>query len=133
MKPYKGVCDVEFLYVRGFKRTPQRELVTNVLGKFHHISFTVDKLKKETGLRAMTLHRILKLLEAEQIIHHLESKKAYFACSYFRRKGCHHAAVCRKCGHVEEFSPHGHRHPKIPRFTMPVQLHETLALCKVCL
>jgi len=132
MKQRRGGCDVEFLYVRGFNRTEQREAITKILN-FHKKSFSLQQLKEKTGLDYATVYRTMKLLEKEEIIHHLKSQKTYFVCWYFRRKGCHHAAVCQKCGRAEEFSPHGHRHPKISRFTMPVQLHETLALCKVCI
>lgn len=124
-----------FLQVRGYKCTPAREAVAEVLEEVGGLH-ALDEILEISNLGRMTVYRVLKTLREEGLVHYSASKNAYFACQKLysdkAKSSCHSFGVCQKCSFVREVIETNHAHPKIQGFTHESKEHEWLGLCTSC-
>jgi Fur family zinc uptake transcriptional regulator len=91
---------------RGLRLTPLRRRVLETLAGSHAplgAYEIVEKLKKTKEAPAMSVYRALEFLQAEGLVHRIESKNAFLACTHG-----HDSAdivlfmLCEQCGTVAE-------------------------------
>lgn len=125
---------VQFLQVRHYRGTQERETLAKVLE--YRKAFSINDLIKETHLPRKSVHRIVKTLLKEELIHFSATEQAYFACQKLyqgkRKTACHSFSICKVCKGVSEFVHTKHGHPRFPNFKVDTNEHEWLGLCLRC-
>ncbi len=97
------ICDA-----RGVKLTPLRGQVLEIVWRSHKPAGAYEVLdelhKVHKAARPPTVYRALEFLEAEGLIHRIESQNAYLGCI---EAGAPHSSqflICRGCGAAEEIA-----------------------------
>lgn len=96
------------LRARGYRLTPQRQLVLESVGELGHA--TPDEIvtavrRTASGVNISTVYRTLELLETIGMVRH--THLGHGAPTYSVATGDEHVhLVCRACGAVEEVGPH---------------------------
>ena len=95
------------LRARGYRLTPQRQLVLEAVGALGHS--TPDDIatavrRKASGLNISTVYRTLELLEELGLVEHTHLGHGAPTYSVLTDDG-HVHLVCRDCGEVDEVSP----------------------------
>jgi Fur family ferric uptake transcriptional regulator len=90
----------------GYRRTPQRRQVTNLIaardGHFTAADLEADARRAGQGLGRATIYRTLEVLLQAGVVERIEladGSHAYVACAARH----HHHAICTGCGAVMEF------------------------------
>ena len=95
------------LRARGYRLTPQRELVLQAVASLGHA--TPDEIAERVrataaGVNISTVYRTLELLEELGLVTH--THLGHGAPTYHAAEDSNHVhLVCRECGGVEEVSP----------------------------
>jgi Fur family ferric uptake transcriptional regulator len=97
----------EQLRARGYRVTPQRQLVLEAIGQLDHatpeeIAATVQKTAK--GVNMSTIYRTLELLDNLGLVthHHLNDGAPTY---HLASEGDHVHLVCQECGKLSEVRP----------------------------
>lgn len=92
------------LRARGFRLTPQRQLVLQAVGQLGHATpeqVLVAVQRTASGVNASTVYRTLSLLEELGLVRHTHLGHGAPAFSLAGDEECVHV-VCRGCGAVQE-------------------------------
>ncbi len=86
----------------GFKATPQRTLLLNVLSKEDR-PLTVSEIKERLGsVDQVTIYRALEAMATKDIVRKVDTKHAYTHYELVATKKHHHHAICVVCGKIED-------------------------------
>ncbi len=95
------------LRARGYRVTPQRQLVLEAVTKLDHASpeeIFAEVHQKATGVNVSTIYRTLELLEQLGLVTH--THLGHGAPRYHLAAEAQHVhLVCRDCGRVTELAP----------------------------
>ena len=98
----KRIIFEELLRSAGFKATPQRLTLLDVLSKESR-PLTVSDLKtKLPDVDQVTIYRALEALAAKDIVRKVDTKHAYTHYELVATKAHHHHAICASCGRIED-------------------------------
>ncbi len=101
MKPKRAIFE-ELLRAAGFKVTPQRIQLLEVLSKEER-PLTVSELKEKlAGIDQVTIYRALEAMATKEIVRKVDTKHAYTHYELVATKAHHHHAICIVCGMVED-------------------------------
>ncbi len=99
---------LQVLRSRGYKVTLPRKQVLEVLRHSPRPLSVYDiqrQLRKQgKPLNVVTIYRILNLLCYLNLAHRVLSSRGFVICTLSQGEGCHRFAVCRYCGHLQEFA-----------------------------
>ena len=91
---------------RGSRLTGQRREVLNCVAQSHSAVGAYDIIERMAGLgprpASITVYRALDFLEAHGLVHKIESRNAFVACSHPHEGKPAALLVCEKCGLVAE-------------------------------
>ena len=97
----------EELRARGYRVTPQRQLVLEAVAKLEHASpeeIWADVQQTASGVNISTIYRTLELLEQLGLVTH--THLSHGAPTYHAASEQQHVhLVCRGCGRIEEVEP----------------------------
>jgi Fe2+ or Zn2+ uptake regulation protein len=130
------------LRAAGHRMTRPRRLVLEALAARQEPAspYDIEKELHQQGERlgAVTIYRVLELLDSMNLVHRVLSRGGYVRCTLGSGKGCHGYLVCRGCGGIQEFADlslcqkedelaarHGFRAER--------HMTEFSGLCKACL
>lgn len=125
----------------GYRITRSRRLVLEALGGRREPASPYELRKELQGqgqrLDAVTIYRILELLERMNLAHKILSKGGYVRCTLESDKGCHGHLVCRNCGGLQEFADESlcHREDEVAAqhgFLAERHMSEFSGLCAGC-
>ncbi|MDX6209255.1 MAG: Fur family transcriptional regulator, ferric uptake regulator, partial [Frankiales bacterium] len=95
------------LRARGYRLTPQRQLVLEAVDRLGHATpdeLVVEVRKTAGGVNISTVYRTLELLEGLGLVTH--AHLGHGAPTYHAVTGNEHVhLVCRSCEHVDEVPP----------------------------
>lgn len=95
------------LRARGYRMTPQRQLVLGAVHKLKHATpeaICADVRRIASGVNITTVYRTLELLESLGLVIH--THLGHGAPTYHEAGGDEHVhLVCRQCGEVSEAPP----------------------------
>jgi Fur family transcriptional regulator, zinc uptake regulator len=91
---------------RGSRLTGQRREVLNCVAESHSAVGAYDIIERMAGhgprLAPITVYRALDFLEAHGLVHKIESRNAFIACTHPHEGKPAAMLVCEKCGLVAE-------------------------------
>ena len=125
------------MQIRGYRCTKLREAIGKLFDEKTK-AITLQELTANTNTTSTSVHRVLKVLEKENLIHLISNLKAYIRCTkpirveVIEKNRCHSFAVCEKCHRVREFIHKKHSHPKVQGFKRFHSKHEWSGLCFSC-
>ncbi len=97
---------LETLREKGFKLTPQRRLIVDIIHDAHHhlsAEEIIDQVQKRMpGVNKSTIYRTLDLLEQTGAVYKSESNDRFIY--HHAEEGHHHHLVCGRCGKTVECS-----------------------------
>ena len=102
-----GVDWHDKLRARGYRLTPQRQLVLEAVGRLGHAtpeSVATEVRETATGVNISTVYRTLELLEELGLVQHTHLGHGAPTYSVASEDG-HVHLVCRDCGAIEEAPP----------------------------
>ena len=95
------------LRARGYRLTPQRQLVLEAVDRLGHATpddLVAEVRKTASGVNISTVYRTLELLEGLGLVTH--AHLGHGAPTYHAVTGADHVhLVCRSCEHVDEVPP----------------------------
>jgi len=137
-------CEETFikkLRERGFRMTPQREMVLAVLHEVEDFA-TAEAIHSRVGERSSvvdisTVYRTLELLEDFQMVAHIDGPDGQRHYELLGIHGLHHHLHCRICGKViplahEEIQPLMKRLEEAYGFTVEPESWTFSGLCAAC-
>jgi Fur family zinc uptake transcriptional regulator len=91
---------------RGVRLTEQRRRVLEILCSSHRPMGAYDILaelgEEMPGAKPPTVYRALEFLQAQGLVHRLESLNAFVGCTHPEHPHASQFLICRDCGEVEE-------------------------------
>lgn len=101
----------EKIKLNGYKITPQRRAILEVLIEYNGRFLSAEKIYQETlktypGLNIATIYRNLDILENINLIHKIQSEEGALY-SIISTRSHHHHVICKGCGKTEiiDFCP----------------------------
>ncbi|MFO1089279.1 MAG: transcriptional repressor [Hyphomicrobiales bacterium] len=93
---------------RGSRLTPLRREVLEVVAESHEAAGAYEIIERMArhGPRPapMTVYRALEFLASHDLVHKIESRNAFVACTSHHAEGAAVLLVCERCGQVAELS-----------------------------
>jgi len=128
----------ERLRERGYRLTPQRELILGAVEQLGHATpeeVLAEVRTHSTAVNASTVYRTLEVLERRRLLTrmHLDGYHGYTVCD----DGHHHHLLCRSCGRVATVDARGVEaeiHKLAGQLDFRVDTHtlEFSGLCQSC-
>ncbi len=96
----------------GTKLTLKRKLILQQLLESDRLLSAYEiveriKVKENNTMPAMSVYRILGILESSNLVHKIESQNKYIACSHIKCNHSHQSAqflICEKCDFIKEIN-----------------------------
>ena len=99
----------KYLHQQGYKLTPQRELIINILLQNEKAHLSAEEIflltkKDNKAIGLATVYRTLEVLTDMEIVDKVifQDGLARYDLQSLSLKHSHHHLVCQKCGNVEE-------------------------------
>ncbi len=126
---------------RGRQLTPLRRRVLELIAEQDHpvgAYELIDRLSAERGRTAPpTIYRTLEFLQAEGLVHRIESRNAFVACPHPERPHATQFFICKDCGAT--FEIHDQRlaaaiadQAEAEDFAIERQVVEVTGRCRAC-
>jgi Fur family ferric uptake transcriptional regulator len=101
----------ELLAEKGYRLTPQREAVLNVIMEWKDAHLAAEEVHRKAkekcrGIGIATVYRTLEIFEALDIVHKLQfgEERALYEFNPGYHRHCHHHIICLGCGEILEFN-----------------------------
>lgn len=125
----------------GYKLTPQRKAILNVLIKFKCNLISVEKILKEVNtfydkMNLSTIYRNLEILEKINLVHRIVNNDGLSLYKLNVLDKHHHHLICKKCGKTDtlNFCPIDYFEKESEKKSFKITEHklELYGYCKDC-